>query len=216
MKKSLRILLADDHRLFRDALRSLLVKSPHIEIVGETGDGLEVVKMAQASSPDIICMDIGMPGMNGIEATRRLGTLCPDTKVIAVSAFAEQRYAMDMFDAGAAGYVTKSGAGEELIRAIDAVQNGQKYMCPSIASLIAGTWSAQRGIKLSPPLQLGARERQVLQLVAEGNTSQEIANQLFIAHSTVEVHRRNIMRKLDLHSVAELTRYAINHGFAPN
>lgn len=215
MKKSLRILLADDHQMFRDALRSLLEKSPHIEIVGETGDGLEVVKLAQATTPDIICMDIGMPGMNGIEATRRLVTVCPDTKIIAVSAFAEQRYAMDMFDAGATAYVTKSGAGEELLRAIEAVQNGQKYVCPRIASLIAGTWSSQRDIKLSPPLQLGARERQVLQLVAEGHTSQQIANQLFIAHSTVEVHRRNIMRKLDLHSVAELTRYAINHGFAP-
>lgn len=216
MKKRLRILLADDHQMFRDALRSLLEKSPHIEVVGETGDGLEVVKLAQATTPDIICMDIGMPGMNGIEATRRLGTLCPGTRIIAVSAFAEQRYAMDMFDAGATAYVTKSGAGEELLRAIEAVQNGQKYVCPRIASLIAGTWSTQRDIKLSPPLQLGARERQVLQLVAEGHTSQQIANQLFIAHSTVEVHRRNIMRKLDLHSVAELTRYAINHGFAPN
>ncbi|MDP1524952.1 MAG: response regulator transcription factor [Rhodocyclaceae bacterium] len=216
MKKSLRILLADDHQMFRDALRSLLEKSPHIKVVGETGDGLEVVKLAQATTPDIICMDIGMPGMNGIEATRRLSTLCPETKIIAVSAFAEQRYAMDMFDAGATAYVTKSGAGEELLRAIEAVQNGQKYVCPRIASLIAGTWSSQRDIKLSPPLQLGARERQVLQLVAEGHTSQQIATQLFIAHSTVEVHRRNIMRKLDLHNVAELTRYAINHGFAPN
>lgn len=216
MNKSLRILLADDHQMFRDALRSLLEKLPHIEIVGETGDGLEVVKLAQSSAPDIVCMDIGMPGMNGIEATRRLGALCPDIRVIAVSAFAEQRYAMDMFDAGAVAYVTKSGAGDELLRAIEAVQNGQKYVCPCIASLIAGTWSTQRGIKLSPPLQLGARERQVLQLVAEGHTSQQIANQLFIAHSTVEVHRRNIMRKLDLHNVAELTRYAINHGLAPN
>ncbi len=157
MKKTLRILLADDHQMFRDALRSLLEKSPHIEIVGETGDGLEVVKLTQGTTPDIVCMDIGMPGMNGIEATRRLSTLCPETKVIALSAFAEQRYAMDMFDAGATAYVTKSGAGEELLRAIEAVQNGQKYMCPRIASLIAGTWSAQRDIKLSPPLQLSAR-----------------------------------------------------------
>jgi DNA-binding NarL/FixJ family response regulator len=216
MKKQLRILLADDHQMFRDALRSLLEKSPNIHVVGETGDGLEVIRLTQATTPDIVCMDIGMPGMNGIEATRRLMAACPGVKVIAVSAFAEQRYALDMFDAGATAYVTKSGAGEELLRAIDAVQKNQKYVCPRVASLIAGTWATKRDIKLSQPLQLGARERQVLQLVAEGNTSQQIANQLYIAHSTVEVHRRNIMRKLDLHSVAELTRYAINNGFAPN
>lgn len=216
MKKQLRILLADDHQMFRDALRSLLEKAPNIHIVGETGDGLEVVKLTRATTPDIVCMDIGMPGMNGIEATRRLVSTCPGVKVIAVSAFADQRYALDMFDAGAVAYVTKSGAGEELLRAIEAVKKNQKYVCPRVASVIAGGWSAQRDLKLSTPLQLGARERQVLQLVAEGHTSQQIANQLHIAHSTVEVHRRNIMRKLDLHNVAELTRYAINNGFAPN
>lgn len=216
MKKKLRILLADDHQMFRDALRSLLEKSLEVDIVGETGDGLEVVKLTRTAAPDIICMDIGMPGMNGIEATRQLLTIHPGIKVIAVSAFAEQRYALDMFDAGAAAYVTKSGAGEELLRAIEAVQKNQKYICPCIASSITGAYSTQRDFKLNPGQQLGARERQVLQLVAEGNTSQQIANQLHIAHSTVEVHRRNIMRKLDLHSVAELTRYAINNGFAPN
>ncbi|HEX5804294.1 MAG TPA: response regulator transcription factor [Azospira sp.] len=216
MKKRLRILLADDHQMFRDALHSLLAKSLAVDIVGETGDGLEVVKLARATMPDIVCMDIGMPGMNGIEATRQLLAICPEIKVIAVSAFAEQRYALDMFDAGAAGYVTKSGAGDELLRAIEAVQKNQKYICPSIASIIAGACSSQRDFKPGASQQLGARERQVLQLVAEGHTSLQIANQLHIAHSTVEVHRRNIMRKLDLHSVAELTRYAINTGFAPN
>lgn len=216
MKKRWRVLLADDHQMFRDALRSLLEKNPNLDVVAETGDGLEVVELAKASSPDIVCMDIGMPGMNGIEATRRLSAACPGIKVIAVSAFAERRYALDMFDAGAVGYVTKSEAGDELLRAINAVQKNLKYLCPAVASVVAGVLSGQRDAKTAQASQLGARERQVLQLVAEGHTSQQIAHQLYIAPSTVEVHRRNIMRKLNLHSVAELTRYAINNGLAPN
>lgn len=211
-----RIMLADDHQLFRDALRALLEKVPNFSVVAETGNGLEVVKLAQATTPDIVCMDIGMPGMNGVEATRRLITACPSVKVIAVSAFADQRYAIDMFAAGAMGYVAKAGAGEELLRAVNAVLNGQNYLCPRIASVVTGSLALSQGARSAPSSVLGPRERQVLQLIAEGCTSQQIADQMHIAHSTVEVHRRNIMHKLDLHSVAKLTRYAIANGFAPD
>jgi two-component system NarL family response regulator len=216
MTTPLRIMLADDHRMFRDALRSLLEQANcHFKIVAEAGNGLEITRLVNSIRPDVICMDVGMPGMNGIEVTRRLIQAHPELKVIAVSAFADQRYILDMLDAGAVGYVTKAEAAEELVRAIRIVQNGQKYLCPTSASMVTNSLIRQRG-SIAAPTQLGARERQVLQLVAEGHTSQQIADRLHIAHSTVEVHRRNIMRKLKLHSIAELTRYAINNGFAPN
>jgi DNA-binding NarL/FixJ family response regulator len=210
----LRILLADDHQMFRDALRSLLEKTPNLEVVAETGNGLEVVNLARENSPDIVCMDIGMPGMNGIETTRRLVAACPGVKVIALSAYSDQRFVLDMMRAGASAYVTKAEAGDELLRAINAVRQNRNYFCPDVANVVAGALSGggDQG-KLSA--QLGARERQVLQLVAEGCTSAQIADQLHIAASTVEVHRRNIMRKLNMHSVAELTRYAIHSGLAP-
>ena len=216
MSQKLRILLADDHQIFRDALRSLLEKVPDFEVVAETGDGLEVIRLARETSPDIACMDIGMPGMNGIEVTRRLIAACPGVKVIALSAFTEQRYILNMLDAGALGYVAKAGAGDELRRAIEAVRHQRLYLCPHAAFVVAGALSGKSSSGKPSAAQLGARERQVLQLVAEGSTSAQIAERLNIAQSTVEVHRRNIMRKLNLHSVAELTRYAINNGLAPD
>lgn len=214
--KKLSIMLVDDHRMFRDALRTLLEKEAHIEVVAEASNGLEVTRLARAASPDIVCMDINLPGMNGIETTRRLVAALPHIKVIAVSVIAEQRYILDMFDAGAVAYVNKVEAIDELLRAIAAVRNNHKYLCPRAADVVANALSGQHAAQVSPPTQLGPRERHVLQLVAEGASSSQIADRLNIAQSTVDVHRRNIMRKLDLHSVAELTRYAINNGLAPN
>lgn len=206
-----RILLADDHRMFREALRSLLGKSPHLVVVAETGDGLEVIRLVREKSPNIVCMDIGMPGLNGIETTRQIVAAWPSVKVIALSAFSDQRYVMDMMNAGAAAYVTKAEAGDELLRAIDAVSRNRSYLCPDAMDSVKGVLSSHKYPgKLSA--KLGARERQVLALVATGYTSAQIAEQLHIAASTIEVHRRNIMRKLDVHSVAGLTRYAIRNG----
>lgn len=206
-----RILLADDHRMFREALRSLLGKSPHLVVVAETGDGLEVIRLVREKSPNIVCMDIGMPGLNGIETTRQIVAAWPSVKVIALSAFSDQRYVMDMMNAGAAAYVTKAEAGDELLRAIDAVSRNRSYLCPDAMDSVKGVLSSHKSQeKLSA--KLGARERQVLTLVAAGHTSAQIAEQLHIAASTIEVHRRNIMHKLDVHSVAGLTRYAIRNG----
>lgn len=210
----LRILLADDHQMFRDALRSLLEGTHNLEVVAETGNGLEVVNLARKNSAHIVCMDIGMPGMNGIETTRRLVAACPGIKVIALSAYSDQRFVLDMIRAGASAYVTKAEAGDELLRAINAVRQNRNYFCPDVANVVAGVLSSD-GDQGRSSAQLGARERQVLQLVAEGCTSAQIADQLNIAASTVEVHRRNIMRKLNMHTVAELTRYAIHSGLAP-
>jgi two-component system NarL family response regulator len=155
-------------------------------------------------------MDIGMPGMNGIETTRLLLAAFPAIKVIALSTYSEQRYVMDMLNAGASAYVTKAEAADELLRAISAVQNNRKYLCPDVAEAVTGALTQQSDTASSS--KLGNRERQVLQLVAEGLSSTMIANRMNIAPSTVEVHRRNIMRKLNLHKVADLTRYAISNG----
>lgn len=207
------VLLADDHQLFRDALRVMLEKEPTIAVVAETGDGLEVVSLAQKARPDVVCMDINLPGMNGIETTRHLLACCPSIKVIGLSAFSDQRYISEMLGAGASGYITKAAAGEQLLLAIKAVLLGQKYLCPDASDTISRAQPERNATANTPPAStLGARERQVLQLVAEGHTSVQIAAQLQMAPSTVEVHRRNIMRKLDLHSVAELTKYAIRNG----
>ena len=210
---SVRVLLADDHQLFRDALRVMLEKELTIRVVAETGDGLEVIALAREMMPDVVCMDISMPGMNGIETTRRLLAACPEIRVIGLSAFSDQRYIVEMLEAGALGYITKAAAGDQLLRAIKTVLRGQKYLCPDASSAMARALPEKSEAANSATVRsLGARERQVLQLVAEGHTSGQIASHLQMAPSTVEVHRRNIMRKLDLHSVADLTKYAIRHG----
>lgn len=208
MKK---LLLVDDHQMFREALRSLLEKVPGIEIVGESGTGLDVLQLAAALSPDIVCMDISMPGISGIEVTRQLVAAFPRIKVIALSTHADHIYVTDMMKAGASAYVTKAEGGHELLRAIDAVTRNQPYWCPGATEALARTMNAT-GAGPNAVLPLGAREQQVLRLVAEGLSSLDIAVKLNISHATVDVHRRNIMRKLGLHSAVELTRYAVSHG----
>lgn len=209
----IRVLLADDHQLFRDALRVMLEKEVDIEVVAQTGDGLLVVDLAQEMRPDVVCMDISMPGMNGIETTRRLLAARPEIRVIGLSAFSDQRYISEMLNAGALGYITKAAAGSQLMLAIRAVLQGQQFLCPDAASAMAGAFPGRSEAPGVPAAhRLSSRERQVLQLVAEGHTSVQIAAHLTMAASTVEVHRRNIMRKLDLHSIADLTKFAIRNG----
>lgn len=208
----LRILLADDHQMFREALRLLLERNPDFEVVAETGDGLEVFALARAIAPDIVCLDIGMPGLNGIEITRQVTAALPRIKVIALSTFSDRRYVKDMLNAGASAYVTKAQAGVELLRAIDAVRRNRSYLCPDATDAVKEAMFDPTGDRPPPGTRLGAREMQVLQLVADGFTSQQIAEKLGIALSTVEVHRRNIMRKLGVDSVAGLTRYAVRNG----
>ena len=208
-----RVLLADDHQLLREALRALLEKDATLEIVAETGDGLEVANLARQTRADVVCMDINMPGMNGIETTRRLIGICPEIKVIALSALTDQRYVLDMIDAGASAYVTKAAASDELLHAIKAVRSGKSYFCADAAGALMTALLVKNGKQeQGGTASLGARERQVLQLVAEGHSSPRISELLHISPATVEVHRRNIMRKLDLHSVAELTKLAVRYG----
>lgn len=206
-----RIVLADDHQMFRQALRTLLEKESDIEVVGEASDGIELLSVAQQTLPDIVCIDIMMPKLNGIEATQRLLAMLPSIKVIVLSAYNDRNYILDMLKIGASGYVTKNECGDELLRAVKAVHLNRKYLCPDIADIVTGNMLNTQELK-SGAMRLGARERQVLQLVAEGMTSTQIAEYINVAPSTIEVHRRNIMRKLNLHSVAELTKYAIRNG----
>jgi len=209
VRHRLRVLLADDHRIFQEALRVLLEADPDIEVVAQVSDGGEVLRVASQCRPDVVCMDIGMPHLNGIEATRRLIAAHRDVKVIGLSAHVDRSFVMEMLDAGAAGYVAKSSAGEELLHAIRVVGRNQSYLCSQVSAEVVD--ALRDGPRPVAPLatRLTSREREVLQSLAEGNTSAEIAERLFLATSTVEVHRRNIMRKLDLHNVAELTKYAI-------
>lgn len=211
-----RILLADDHQMFREALRILLERNPNYKVVAETGDGLEVFALARETAPNIICMDIDMPGLNGIEITRQIVAAFPAIKVIALSTFSDRGYVSDMLNAGAAAYVTKAAAGVELLRAIEAVSRNRSYLCPDAIDAVREAVTVQGGEKKGPGVKLGARELQVLQLVAVGFTSAQISEKLDIALSTVEVHRRNIMRKVNVDSVVGLTRYAIRNGLVSN
>lgn len=208
---TIRIVLADDHQMFRHALRAMLEKEPGIRIVGEASNGDELLDIVSHQPVDIVCVDIGMPGMNGIEATRRLLAIRPHVRVIGLSAFSDRQFVLDLLNAGATGYVTKAEAGDELLRAINTVQHAKTYLCPDVAATVTNALLDNAPKDISAP-RITARERQVLQLIAEGHTSTRIADRLHLAPSTVEVHRRNIMRKLDLHSVAELTKYAIRSG----
>lgn len=208
------VLLADDHKMFRNALKIILGKEPNIEVVGEAGDGQEMLSLVHKIAPDVVCMDISMPMMDGIEATRRLLALRPAVKVIGLSAHADPYYVMEMMNAGASGYITKSESVEEVVRAINTVHHSRKkYLCPDVAAHVVD--SVCNGPSHESSLaKLSHRELQVLHLVAEGCSSISIAKSLHLATSTVEVHRRNIMRKVNLHSIAELTKYAIRNGIA--
>lgn len=205
----IRLLLVDDHQIFREALQRLLLSVTDVEVVGLASSGADVLELARATAPHVVCMDINMSGMNGIEATRSLHAALPGIKVVALSTHLEQHYVLEILQAGATGYVTKSEGCDELLHAIRAAAQGRTYISSEVTAVMAGVLLDQHAGRC--PKTLGPREWQVLKLVADGNTSNVIASKLGIAASTVEVHRRNIMRKLEIHSVAELTRYADSH-----
>ncbi|MDP2881313.1 MAG: response regulator transcription factor [Azonexus sp.] len=209
---TIRILLVDDHKIFRDALKSILDMEHDISTVGEADNGVEAIRIAKESQPDIVLLDIEMPSMSGVEAARNLITEFPPVKVIALSANTDRNVLTQMLDAGARGYVVKTSGRDELLRAIRAVAYGRTYLCPDASAVLV---DSLRGRKSGEQLRgelLGKREQEVLKRLSEGQTSPQIGEALHIATSTVEVHRRNIMRKLELHSVAELTKYAIRNG----
>ncbi|NLO75044.1 MAG: response regulator transcription factor [candidate division WS1 bacterium] len=207
-----RIILADDHKIMREGLRSLLAREPEMEVVAEAGNGRDCVDLARKLEPDLVVMDIGMPDLNGIEATRQIRADHPEVKVLALSMHSDRRFASAMLAAGASGYLLKDSAFEELSQAIQAVLEGQTYLSPAIAGLVVEDYVQRLGEEPSPFSVLRPREREVLQAMAEGKSTREIAEALHISVKTVETHRQNIMNALGLRSVAELTKYAIREG----
>ncbi|HVC31745.1 MAG TPA: response regulator transcription factor [Steroidobacteraceae bacterium] len=210
---TIRVLLVDDHRLVREALRDGLERVPDIEVVGEAGDGRTAIEQSRTLKPDVAVIDIGLPDLNGMELAARLRDADTRIKVIALSAYADKRFVTEMLRSGACAYVVKAAAGTELVRAIHAVMAGQSYFCPEIAGALAAEVRGSQPEGEAP--RLARREREVLRMIAQGMRSQAIGDELHISVSTVEVHRRNIMRKLGLHTIAELTKYAIREGIAP-
>jgi len=206
---TIRVLLADDHRLVREAVRATLERCTGIEVVGEAGSGAETLEQVRVLDPDVVVLDIGLPDINGIEIAARLAKHVPKLRLIVLSAFLERRIVAEAVRAGVSGYVAKSSAGEELERAIRASAGGQGYFSPEAAAVLAVEVSGAADSR-----RLARREREVLRLIAMGKRGPEIAGQLHISPATVEVHRRNIARKLGLGTVAEMTRYAVREGIA--
>lgn len=210
---STRVLIVDDHAIIREGLRSLLEKQPGMEAVADTDDGRKAVEFVRQFSPDIVIMDVTMPGLNGIEATRLITAESPEVKVIALSIHSQRRFVADMLSAGAAGYILKECLFDELVQAIGVVAAGGRYLSPKIAEVVVDDYVKHlSNISDSPLAALTGREREVLQLVAEGKSTKEIALELHVSTKTIEANRRQIMEKLDVHSVAELTKYAVREG----
>jgi len=208
---SIRILLADDHRLMREGLRSLLEREPDMQVVAEAHDGRSALKLTGELAPSVVVMDVAMPDLNGAEATRRLCRQYPGVRVVALSMHADRRHVAHMLDAGASAYVLKDCAFEELATAIRTAADGHVYLSPRAAGVVVRNFV--RGGGASPGVgRLTPREREVLQLLAEGNSTKQIALTLGVSVKTVETHRRNVMRKLGVRSVAELTKYALREG----
>lgn len=208
----MRVVLADDHRMMRDGLRALLERAG-VEVVGEAATGHEALSEVRRLRPDVVVMDIGMPQLNGIDATKRLLAELHGLKVLALSMNADRRYVIAMLEAGAVGYLLKNSASEELLTALEAVTRGETYLSPAIAgSVVAQAIQGGSADRLAVQRELSVREREVLQLVAEGKSSKEIGAILQIAVPTVETHRRQIMEKLGLRTIADLTKYAIREG----
>jgi two-component system response regulator NreC len=210
---NIKILLADDHKIVRDGLRTLIEKENGMEVVAEAEDGRSAVKQAKKLLPDIVIMDITMPDLNGIDATRAIIEEAPRVKVIALSMHSDRRFVSGMLEAGASGYLLKDSAFEELATAIRAVVANQIYLSPKIADIVVRRFvSKSASTERSAFTELTKREREVLQLLAEGVSTKEIAGRLNLSVKTVETHRANIMGKLDIHTISELVKYAIREG----
>jgi DNA-binding NarL/FixJ family response regulator len=210
---TVRILIADDHKILREGLRSLLEKQSTFAVVAEAEDGLTAFEGVKKHKPDIAILDIGMPGLNGIEVTRKIRSETTETRVIALSMHADRRFVMGVLEAGANGYLLKDSAFAELVTAVMAVAKGKMYLSPSIAETVikSSLEKLDRGKQASSVL-LSGREREVLQMIAEGKSTKEISFKLFVSTKTVETHRKQIMDKLNIHTVAGLTKYAIREG----
>lgn len=212
----IKILIADDHALIRTGIATLLQSYPEFVVVGEATDGAEAVEMTGKVQPDVVLIDLAMPKMNGIEATRQIRERFPKTRVLVLTMHENDEYIYQILKSGAGGYVLKDASREELCNAIRAVARGEKFFSPRVSEIMVESFVKRRE---QPPVELSStdipltkREKEILSLVVEGLTNQQIADKLFISPRTVDTHRTNIMQKLNLHDVASLVRYAIKHG----
>lgn len=216
---SIRVVLADDHALFRAGLRMLLEHTAGVEVVGEAGDGREAVRLTQKLRPDVVLMDISMPGLNGLEATAQISQDCREARVIVLSMHLTEQYVTQALRAGAAGYLLKDAAAAELEQAVRAVARGESYLSHEVSQKVINTYRRQLGgggedepHESAPVDPLTPRQREILQLIAEGHTSKQIAALLHRSEKTIEAHRIRLMNQLDIHDVAGLVRYAIRTG----
>lgn len=214
-RDEIKVLLVDDHAILREGVHALLSREPDITVVGEAGDGQEAVELVPRLRPDVVIMDIVMPRMNGLEATRLIKERHPGVRVLILSMYDDQEYVVQIIQAGASGYVLKRVVTEDLVRAIHEVHAGESFLYPPIAATLIGDYlrvtkgdSAGRVVGEA----LTSREREVLKLIADGYSNQEIAEHLGLSRKTVDSHRANAMRKLDLHDVTEVVKYAIRTG----
>ena len=210
---TIKILLADDHKITRDGLKALLENQKNMTVVGEADNGRRAVRLAAELKPDVVVMDINMPELNGIEATRQIVAELPGTRIIALSMYSDKRYVVGMLKAGVSGYLLKNCAFDELVAAISSVMNSQNYMSQKIAGTVMKEYATiLEASDSSPASLLSAREREVLQLIAEGMKTKDIADRIHVSVKTVETHRQQIMRKLNVTSIAELTKIALREG----
>jgi DNA-binding NarL/FixJ family response regulator len=207
-----RVLLADDHTIVREGLLSLLNEQPDLNVVGTAENGLEAVEKARQTFPDVVVMDVAMPLLNGIEATRQLRQLLPRTNVIILTMYADDAYVLRALQAGVRGYLLKKAAAAELVRAVHAVERGTLYLSKDISQTVVERYLSSEHPAEEEEETLSNRERQILQLVAEGHTNREIASALGITPKTVDTHRTRLMAKLDIHDTPGLVRYAIRKG----
>jgi DNA-binding NarL/FixJ family response regulator len=208
----LRILLADDHTVVRQGLRKVLEERPEWEVIAEAGDGREAVREAERLAPDVAILDVAMPLLNGIEATRQIAKRVPTTRILVLSMHADEAYVRQILEAGALGYLLKDSADVDLIQAVSAVSQGKSFFSPAVARVMLDGYVRGEKGTLDRYDSLSLREREIFQLVAEAKTNKEIAALLSVSPSTVETHRAHIMEKLDLHSAAEIVLYAVRRG----
>jgi len=214
LQTKIRVLVVDDHTIVRDGICALLALAGDIDVVGEAANGRDAVDMARELVPDVVLMDIAMPVLGGLEATRRIHKECPDIKVLALTQFGDRDYVFPFIEAGASGFLTKASASSELTAAIRCVSRGESFLSPAVAKLMIEDYqqaaaTRDRGDSYD---QLTDREKEVLKLIAEGYTTQEIANSLVISPKTVEGHRTSLMAKLDLHNRIDVVKYALRRG----
>jgi DNA-binding NarL/FixJ family response regulator len=209
------VLLVDDHTIFRQGLRRLLDEDARFKVVAEANDGREALDLVKAHKPAVVLMDLTMPGLSGLEATRRLRKASPDTNVLILSVHADEEYVARAFESGAIGYVLKDVRASELFAAVESAADGRRYLSPAVSDMVVNEYlrlRKDRSESESPFQVLTEREREILRLLTEGKSSKGIAAELNVSPKTIETHRANIMRKLDIHNIADLVRYAISRG----